>query len=219
MPGKSCNCQVSRNSPFRKLTALKHLSSVGRSGLWILSSWAQSKFDAKRKQHVTSQPPTSSSVWSCASKLASCGCDVHAVGVGSPDQLRARLVRSSLSGHGLGKVEKLHDSSRKKTALSTLRIEDGRSSLWILSSWVQNKFDALFLLQIFHHQLGRSLLFQLLWIQTDACGDGILALVCNSCNKTSPGTKYLKQKRWRRGVFRDVLPACFLGGCDRNGNA
>ena len=114
MPGKSCNCQVSRNSPFRKLTALKHLSSVGRSSLWILSSWAQSKFDAKRKQHVTSQPPTSSSVWSCASKLASCGCDVHAVGVGSPDQLRARLVRSSLSGHGLGKVEKLHDSSRKK---------------------------------------------------------------------------------------------------------
>ena len=46
MPGKSCNCQVSRNSPFRKLTALKHLSSVGRFSLWILSSWVQSKFNA-----------------------------------------------------------------------------------------------------------------------------------------------------------------------------
>ena len=57
------------------------------------------------------------------------------------------------------------------------------------------QFDDLFL-QIFHHQLERSLLFQLLWIQTkDSGGDGILALVCNSCNKTSPGTKYLKQKR------------------------
>ena len=126
MPGKSCNCQVSRNSPFRKLTALNIPNGLQViillplrciSSLWIPSSWVQSKFDAKRKQHVTSQPPTSSSVW-----MASCSCDVHAVGVGSPDQLRARLVRSSrssrsslsfLSGHGLGKVEKLHDSSRK----------------------------------------------------------------------------------------------------------
>ena len=59
----------------------------------------------------------------------------------------------------------------------------------------KNKFHDLFLLQIFHHQLETSLSFQLLWIQTDSGGDGILALVCDSCNKTSPGTKYLKQKR------------------------
>ena len=90
-------------------------------------------------------------------------------------------------------------------ALSTL-IEDGGSRLWILSAWVQSKFDALFLLQFFHHQLEKTTI--------DFQRTQHVDLDCPNCPvgypHTSPAARTVDLAEEPRSIFGSITASIFL---------